>query len=469
MTEPVRQADSAELGLIGLGPMGRALALNLADHGVWVRGTDASSAARAAAEGASERLAVTANTVPMINGLRRPRRVLLCVPAAEVGSVLGELIPLLDDGDTVVDAGNSDFRLTRQRVLDLAARRLHLVGLGVSGGPRGARRGASLMLGGDRAICEGLGDLLRPIAAAGPHGACIVDCGAGAAGHFTKTVHNGIEYALLQLVCEAYELLRGAGKASSEIASIFANWQRGPLRSYLVGLAAGVLATPNGSREGEARVDQIQDVAGYGGTGVWALQAASDLAVPTPVLAAALGARFLSSRQRQRRLLRFAAPPAVDPPASSLSPQVLESALAGAMICAWDEGIALLGAGSQAYEFGTDAAAVVAAWCGGSILRSELAERVHEQLRLERRVLGGAILEAARAAEPAWRRTVAAGARTGVPLPALASALAYFDGCRQDPAPARLLQALRDAFGSHGYRRIDRSGEHTGGWRTDDD
>jgi 6-phosphogluconate dehydrogenase len=446
--------------------MGRNLALNLVDHGtalvVWERDPALAETARAAlptstvwADGAA---AVAA-------ALPAPRAVLLMVTAGPaVDAVIDALRPALSPGDAIIDGGNADARDTARRQAALAGTGIELIGLGVSGGEEGARFGPALMAGGDASAWDRVAPALTAIAARTADGSpCCARLGAGAAGHFVKTVHNGIEYAVMQALAEAYDLMRhGLGMAPDAIGDVFERWNRGPLESYLVEIAADVVRTRDD--DGTPLLDKVVDRAGQKGTGRWASLAALDYGVPAATIAEAVFARAVSARGDERRNL------AVDRTAvSCLEVADLEAAVRAATIAAFVQGFDLIAAADSAEGWSVDRVAVAQVWRAGCILRASLLDRLADAAR---RVPSDALLlqAPALAAEirevlPGLRRTVAAAALGGYAVPAMGSALAWVDGLTRERVPADFLQGLRDRFGAHRFERTDRPGSFHADWR----
>lgn len=454
----------AALGLVGLGTMGRNLGLNAAEHGfsvcAWARKPE--QLERFRQEGPGYDLRGAASPREMVAGLERPRRILLMVTAgAAVDEMVAQLAPLLERGDILIDGGNSHFADTRQREARLRAQGLNFAGVGVSGGEEGARHGPSIMPGGTVEAWQRLQPMLEAIAARSPLGACVAHVGPDGAGHFVKMVHNGIEYADLQFLAEAYDLLgRGCGMPAAEIAEVFAEWNRGELESFLVELAARVLAVRD-PETARPLVDLVLDQAEQKGTGRWTVQAALELGVPVPCIAAGVDARILSSRKAERVQAAPAlrtGPAGPPPPRAQLLP-ALRDALVCARICAYAQGLDLIAAGSQAYSWNIDRGEMARIWTGGCIIRARLLTPIREAFRsqpgLANLLLDPGIGARARDAAAGLRTALQASSALGVPAGALASALAYFDAYRSARLPLNLTQAQRDAFGSHSYLRTD--------------
>lgn len=457
---------AAPLGLIGLGTMGRNLALNLCDRGarlvVWERDADLAAQARAMLPAGATWAAGPAGVAA---ALPAPRAILLMVTAGSaVDAVIDALRPSLAAGDVIVDGGNADARDTARRQAGLAGTGIELIGLGVSGGEEGARRGPSLMAGGAPAAWARVAPVLEAIAARAPDGApCCALLGAGAAGHFVKTVHNGIEYAVMQTLAETYDLMRhGLGMTPDAVGDAFERWNGGTLQSYLVEIAADVVRTRD--TDGAPLLDRVVDRAGQKGTGRWASLAALDYGVPAPTIAEAVFARAVSSRSEDRAALAAARPGRPD-----LRIDDLEDALHAASIAAFVQGLDLIGAADATEAWGVDLAAVARVWRAGCILRAALLERLAAAAgdagpgRLPLR--SAALMGELRDALPGLRRTVSAAALSGFAVPAMGSALAWLDGMTRARVPADFLQGLRDRFGAHRFERTDRPGSFHADWR----
>ncbi|HET7619460.1 MAG TPA: NADP-dependent phosphogluconate dehydrogenase, partial [Vicinamibacterales bacterium] len=386
--------------------------------------------------------------------------------------------PLLDEGDILIDGGNSWFQDTRRREAALRESRRHFVGCGVSGGEEGARFGPSLMPGGSVEAWNRIRDVLEAIAAKTEAGPCVTHVGPDGAGHFVKMVHNGIEYGDMQLIAETYDVLhRGLGLPTPETADVFERWNEGPLESFLMELTASVCRVIDPATQ-QPLVDLILDKAGQKGTGRWTVQVALDLGVAIPTIAAAVDARVLSSLRDERvaasRVLRgpdTAAAFADDDRRAVIDD--LELALYGARIGAYAQGMALIAAGSAEYNWRIDRAEIGRIWKGGCIIRARLLDPVRAAFGrdpdLVNLVLDPAMRDEIVRAEGPWRRTVARAARAGIPVPALSAGLAWLDSYRTARLPQNLTQAQRDAFGAHTYERLDRPGRQHGGWEATDE
>jgi len=458
---------TADIGVIGLGVMGENLALNLEGHGYRValwNHTEAKVTRLIQGVGAKRQWIGTRTLEEFAAALSRPRRILMMIKAgAPVHEMLEKLVPLLAPDDVIVDGGNSLFTDTRQREAALRARGVHFIGMGVSGGEDGARHGPSLMPGGARSAYDHLRPILESIAAKTDSGPCVTYIGPDGAGHFVKTVHNGIEYGVMQLIAEAYDLLhRALGLPAAQTAARFAEWNRGPLESYLTEITAQVL-TVRDPETGNPLVEMILDQAGQKGTGKWTAQAALDLGVPVPTIAAAIDARVLSSMKAERvrasEPLARVATPHVTGDTHELVDAVRD-ALGAATVCAYAQGLALLRAASVEYEWNVDLREIARIWKGGCIIRARLLDPIMQAFErdseLPNLLLDADIRPRVLQAERAWRRTVQMAIEHGIPVPALSASLAYFDSYRSAVLPQNLTQAQRDLFGAHTYQRVDR-------------
>ncbi|MEX1185218.1 MAG: NADP-dependent phosphogluconate dehydrogenase [Gemmatimonadaceae bacterium] len=460
-------SPSAEIGVVGLGVMGENLALNIEDHGykvaLWTR-TDGKVQGFIERSGANKQLVGTRTLGEFVAALAPPHRILLMVTAGEpVDQMLDKLTPYLSPGDVVIDGGNSFFRDTQRREAAMRVRGVSFVGMGVSGGEEGARFGPSLMPGGARAAYDLLRPILESISAKTDSGPSVTYVGPDGAGHYVKMVHNGIEYGVMQLIAEAYDVLRrGVALPANEMADIFAEWNNGPLESYLIDVAAKVLAARD-PETGNPLVEMILDQAGQKGTGKWTAQSALDLGVPIPTIAAAIDARILSSMKAERliasTLLTSAAMGRITEDSREMV-RAVRDALRGATVCAYAQGMSLLRVASGEYGWGVDLREIARIWKGGCIIRARLLDTLMHAFErapdLPNLLLDADVRPWLAEAEPGWRRTVSAGVAAGIPLPAMTAALSYFDGYRTARLPQNLTQAQRDFFGAHTYQRVDR-------------
>ena len=466
----------ADIGLFGLGVMGANLALNIAEKGFGVavanRTAETTRRFHAGAGELASRITPCLSLPELVAALQAPRTIIIMVKAgAPVDAQIAELRPLLAAGDTIVDAGNANARDTIRRDAAFAGSGLNFIGMGVSGGEEGARHGPSIMVGGPREAYSRIAALLEAIAAKYDGTPCCAWTGTDGAGHFVKMIHNGIEYADMQMIAEVYGLLRdGAGMTAGEIAEVFAGWNKGPLNSYLIEITATVLAAGD-AKSGKPLVDVILDRAGQKGTGRWTVIEAQTLGVPATTIEAAVAARGLSAMKDERmRAAAVYGAVAKTPTGLSKAGLVVElgSALYAGKIAAYAQGFAVLEAASAEHGWSLPLANIARIWRAGCIIRSQFLDHIAAAFE----AAGGAgnlllapdfIVEMQRT-HPALRRTVALAAETAAPAPALSSALAYFDSYRQARGTANLIQAQRDFFGAHGFERVDAPGTHHGPW-----
>jgi 6-phosphogluconate dehydrogenase len=387
------------------------------------------------------------------------------------------LLPHLEEGDLVIDGGNSHFRDTERRGKWLGEKGLSYVGLGISGGEEGARRGPSLMPGGPREAFQRLEPVLQKIAAKASAGPCVTYVGSRGAGHFVKMVHNGIEYGDMQLIAEAYDLLRrGVGISPGQLAEVFDTWNRGELRSYLLEISARIVAFPDDRGTGDVLLDRIDDRAGQKGTGLWTTHAALELGVPTPTITAAVDGRLLSALQDERRraaevyrgMVGAGSSEAPDPRFGENLIEGVRRALYAARVCTYAQGFALLTAASREYDYGLDLGEIARIWTGGCIIRAALLDDVRDAFRrvptLPNLLLDPSIARAVANRLDSWRGVVGQAQRWRIPVPAFSAALAYLDGYCSPRLPSNLLQAQRDYFGAHTYQRTDQPGSFHTEW-----
>ncbi|GAA3303206.1 NADP-dependent phosphogluconate dehydrogenase [Dactylosporangium vinaceum] len=471
-------SDLAQIGVTGLAVMGRNLARNLARNGytVAVHNRSYERTRRLADEFGHEGTFVPSESMAdFVASLARPRAVIIMVKAGgPTDAVIDELVPLLEEGDIVIDAGNAHFADTRRREQSLRDKGLHFVGTGVSGGEEGALLGPSIMPGGSPESYEKLGPIFEKISAKVDGTPCCVHIGPDGAGHFVKMVHNGIEYADMQLIAEAYDLLRaGLGATPAEIADIFRTWNTGDLESFLIEITADVLSQTDADT-GQAFVDIVLDQAEQKGTGRWTVQSALDLGVPITGIAEATFARSLSGHADQRDAARAAFGTDVAELSIADRDQFIEdvrAALYASKIVAYAQGFDHIQAGSEEFGWNIDRGRVSTIWRGGCIIRARFLNRIREAYDenpdLKSLMVAPYFADAVNAGVPSWRRVVAAAAAAGIPTPAFSSSLSYFDGLRASRLPASLIQGLRDNFGAHTYKRTDREGTFHVEWAGD--
>ena len=470
--------ELAQIGVTGLAVMGRNLARNFARHGhrVAIHNRTWAKAESLLAEAGSEGTFVASRTMAeFVASLERPRRVIIMVKAGPAtDAVIEELIPLLEEDDIVIDAGNAHFPDTVRREAQLKEHGLHFVGTGVSGGEEGALKGPSIMPGGSRKSYQSLGPLLEDISAKVDGEPCCTYVGPDGAGHFVKMVHNGIEYADMQLIAEAYDLVKqGTGASAAEIAEIFRTWNEGDLESFLIEITAEVLAHTDAA-SGQAFVDLILDRAEQKGTGRWTVQNALDLGVRITGIPEATFTRALSGSVPQREAARgkLAAHTADwDVPDRGAFVEDVRQALYASKVVAYSQGFDQIAAASAEYGWDIDRGAMARIWRGGCIIRARFLNRITEAYErdadLPLLLADDYFAEAVGSSLAAWRRVVALSAQNGIPTPAFSSSLAYYDGLRADRLPAALIQAQRDFFGAHTYQRVDQPGSFHTEWTAD--
>jgi 6-phosphogluconate dehydrogenase len=468
-------SQQARIGVAGLAVMGSNLARNLARRGHPValyNRTVARTDEMMREFGQEGEFRPARTPEEFVAALERPRRMIVMVKAGvPTDAVIDQFAPLLEPGDVVIDGGNAHVADTRRRDAALRERGLHFVGMGISGGEEGALHGPSLMPGGSAEAYESLAPMLRDIAAVVDGVPCVTHIGPDGAGHFVKMVHNGIEYADMQLIAEAYDLLRhAAGLSPGEIAEVFGTWNGGRLSSYLVEITAEVLAHTDAAT-GRPFVDVVLDQAEQKGTGRWTVQLALDLGVPVSGIAEAVFARSLSGHAGLRRAARDLPGPRGGTPAGAGLADDVEQALYASKIVAYAQGFDQIRAGSDEYGWGVDLGAVAAIWRGGCIIRAGFLDRIRAAYdadpQLPTLLTAPHFTEALGGSQQAWRRVVATATEHGIPVPGFAAALSYYDGLRAERLPASLVQAQRDYFGAHTYRRVDRDGSYHTRWGQD--
>ena len=466
----------AQVGMIGMAVMGSNLARNLARRGFRValyNRTAARTDEVIALHGSEGDFAPFHELADFVASLERPRRVILMVKAGgPTDATIDALVPLLEKGDIVVDGGNSFFQDTRRREQRLRDLGLHFVGAGISGGEVGALEGPSIMPGGSPESYEALGPILERIAADVDGEPCCTHIGADGAGHFVKMVHNGIEYADIQFIGEAYELLKALGLGHAEMADIFATWNTGDLDSYLIEITAEVLRKTD-PRTGVPLVDVIRDAAGMKGTGTWTVQSALDLGTPVNTIAESVFARAISSSPE----LRTAARAALHGPDRGIRVadrdvfvEQVRQALWASKVVAYAQGLDEIRMAAAEYGWNIDIAEVARIWRAGCIIRARLLERIRSEYAAGNLVTlleAPSIVAGLTEAQEGWRTVVAEAVRAGVPVPGFSAALAHYDQARAPRLNAALTQGLRDYFGAHTYHRIDDEGAFHINWSTD--
>jgi len=456
-----------EFGMIGLGVMGRNLVLNIADHGFSVAGYDKDESKTAALKkDAGERKIFGASTLEeFIASLKKPRAIMFLVPAgAPVDAVIHDLLPHLDPDDLIVDGGNSHFKDTDRRHEELEKKNIRFLGTGVSGGERGARFGPSIMPGGSKDAYERVRAILEKAAAKVNGDTCVTYLGPRSAGHYVKMVHNGIEYALMQLISETYDLMKtGLGFDDDHLHEVYASWNGNELDSFLMQITSEIFEKSD-DQTGKRLVDVILDEAKQKGTGKWTSQDAMDLQVPVPTIDAAVAMRDMSGYKEERTT----AEKSLSGPGSTLNVDKdefvhdLYHAMYFSMIIAYTQGMALLTKASEAYKYDLDMEAIARIWRGGCIIRSTFLENIRaaygKRPDLPNLLLDPDIAKIVITRQKATRAVVTRAMNAGIPTPALAASLSYFDAYRRSRLPANLIQAQRDYFGAHTYERLDREG-----------
>ena len=473
--------NSANIGVVGLAVMGSNLARNLASregNTVAVYNRSRAKTDELVAEHPEAGFVPAFSYEEFAASLQKPRAAIIMVKAGRpTDAVIESLVEVFEPGDIIVDGGNALFTDTIRREKAVRETGINFVGMGVSGGEEGALLGPSIMPGGSDESWVTLGPILTSIAAVAEGEPCVTHVGHNGAGHFVKMVHNGIEYADMQLIAEAYDLIRrGTGKTPAEIADVFAEWNRGELESYLIEITAEVLRQVDADT-GKPLVDVILDQAGAKGTGAWTVQTALSLGVPVSGIAEATFARSLSSHPEQREVSRDLPGPADDAQQSwtvedpDAFIEKIRLALYASKIVAYSQGFDEIRAGAAEYDWNIDLGAVSKIWRGGCIIRAQFLNRIAEAYDTEADLpvllTAPYFVEALQRAQTARREVVATSARVGIPAPAFSSSLAYYDGLRADRLPAALIQGQRDFFGAHTYKRVDKEGTFHTLWSGD--
>jgi 6-phosphogluconate dehydrogenase len=459
----------SDIGLIGLAVMGENLVLNMESKGFSVavfNRTTTVTERFAATRGKGKNILPTTTVEDFVRALKRPRKAMIMIKAGKpVDQVIAELAPLLERGDIIIDGGNSLFTDTQRRFKELEGQGIHFIGCGVSGGEEGALKGPSLMPGGSRESYEMIAPIFRKIAAQVDGEPCCRYMGPDGAGHYVKMVHNGIEYGDIQLICEAYGILKNVlGLQADELAEIFAEWNRGALESYLIEITAQIFRKKD-PETGKPLVDVILDKAGQKGTGLWTLQSALAQSVVISTINAAVEARVISSRKDERVAASKILPQPAIPKFTGDRKQLIEAvhdALYASKIVSYAQGMELLGAASTTYHWNLNFGDIATIWRGGCIIRAKFLNRITEAYArnpsLHNLLLDSYFTDIIAQTQHNWRVAVSTAINQGVAVPAFSASLAYFDSYRSARLPANLLQAQRDFFGAHTYERVDKPG-----------
>jgi 6-phosphogluconate dehydrogenase len=462
---------AAQFGMIGLGTMGRNLLLNIADHGIAACGydRDPGQQQRMKDEAKDKPIQVATSMKEFVEMLDSPKRIMMLVPAGKiVDAVIDEILPFLKSGDILIDGGNSHFVDTDKRIERLKTTGIHFTGMGVSGGEEGARNGPSLMPGGNPDGYAELKSILEKIAAQTEDGPCVTFIGNGSAGHYTKMVHNGIEYAMMQLISEVYAVLKHGGLSNEELQEVFLEWDKAELQSFLIQITATVLKRKEDS--GIALVDLVLDKAKQKGTGMWTSQSAMDLNVPLPTIDAAVSMRYLSSLKDERTELSKLYP------AKEKSNEIEKGKLIAmcrnslhfGFVISYAQGLHLLKVASETYKYGINISEVIRIWKGGCIIRSAMLHDLQKAYQADTGlsyVIGSTIFRHSLSSNSKIVAELLNHAMTdGTPMASLSASLQYFDAFRSERLPANLIQAQRDYFGAHTYERLDKPGSFHTDW-----
>ena len=459
-------SDKYDFGMIGLGTMGRNLLLNMGDHGVKGAGfdTDASKGQLLEKESPHHNLKGFSDVKKFVASLKLPRAIMMLVPAGKiVDNVIAELLPLMDKGDILIDGGNSHFTDTNRRVDELENKGFHFFGMGISGGEEGARNGPSMMPGGDKDAYNVMKPILEAIAAKVDNAPCVTYIGPGASGHFVKMVHNGIEYGLMQLIAEVYQIMKTGLKMDNEaIGQVFTQWNEGRLKSFLIDITKDIFSFKAPGTD-HLLLDDIKDEAKAKGTGKWTSQVAMDLQAPIPTVDTAVSMRDLS----KYKSLREQAATVYSTDEIQLNADkdeflaALEQAFYFSMIVSYAQGMHLLSLASAEYKYDLKLDQIAKIWRGGCIIRSEFLNDIYNAYQstgLAHLLLDGHVEDLVKAAVPGARKVLSAAITAGIAAPAFTASLSYFDNFRTARMPSNLTQAQRDYFGAHTYELIGKEG-----------
>ncbi|RYE91737.1 MAG: NADP-dependent phosphogluconate dehydrogenase [Myxococcales bacterium] len=463
------------VGMVGLGVMGRNLSYNMAEKGFPVAAWDAwpDPVDRFIAEANGLPVGGFKDLAQFVASLSRPRRIVLLVKAGEVtDKAIASLVPHLEHGDILIDGGNEHFTNTERRATALAEKGIRYFGMGVSGGEEGARHGPSMMPGGDREAYQSLEPVFTKIAAQVADGPCVTYIGPGGAGHYVKMVHNGIEYGDMQLIAEAYSVLKQiGGLTNAELADVFTEWNNAELQSFLIEITADIFRTKDPEGPGEL-VDAVLDAASMKGTGKWTVQDAADVGVSIPTIATSVDARVLSANKAQRvatsKVLPGPKPSGQGVDKAKIIADV-RAALYASKACSYAQGMQLLRAASDQRKWGLRLSELARIWQGGCIIRAQFLTRIKKAYEqnpdLDNLLLDPGFVEELASRQAGWRSTIARAVEAGLPLLTMGASLSYYDTIRTERLPANLIQAQRDLFGAHTYKRLDRDGDFHSKWR----
>ena len=470
------KGNQGDIGLIGLAVMGQNLVLNMERNGYTVSVYNRTTAKMTefVAENPGRKLIPTETLPALIDSLARPRRVMMMVKAGwAVDALMDDLVPLLEPGDILMDGGNSLFSDTERRNKAMADTGIIYMGVGVSGGEEGALWGPSIMPGGPKEGWEAVSPLLNAIAAKAPEDGkpCVTYLGPGGAGHYVKMVHNGIEYGDMQLIAEAYDILRGVlGLSAAELAEVFTEWNSGELDSYLIEITSKIFRRID-EETGDALVNRVLDRAAQKGTGKWTSQNAMDVGAPIPTINSAVTGRIISSLKEERVAASAILPGPQNPPYTGDRQELIDAvrdALYASKISAYAQGMSLLRIASHEYNYNLNLGEVAAIWRDGCIIRARFLNRITEAFErngeLVNLLIDDQFRDAVSQRLPAWRKVVITAIERGIPTPAFSASLAYYDSYRTANLPANLLQAQRDFFGAHTYERTDKPGIFHSSW-----
>lgn len=459
-----------QIGVVGLAVMGKNLALNIESKGftVAVFNRSPQKTEEMIAEHPDKNLKGTYSMEEFVQSLETPRKILIMVQAGKAtDATIDQLVPLLSEGDILIDGGNAYFPDTQRRSKDLEAKGIRFIGAGVSGGEEGALNGPSIMPGGQRSAYELVEPILKSISAHVNGDPCCTYIGPDGAGHYVKMVHNGIEYGDMQLICEAYQLLEDVlGLDANELHKVFAEWNKGELDSYLIEITADIF-TKIDPETGKPMVDVILDTAGQKGTGKWTSQSALDLGVPLSIITESVFSRFISAMKAERvqasKLLSGPQASLIEAPAEREAfIEAVRQALYASKICSYAQGFAQMKAASEEYGWDLKYGDIAMIFRGGCIIRARFLQNIKDaydrEPKLANLLLDSYFNEIVQKYQDAWRKVISMAVAQGIPVPAFSSALAYYDSYRSERLPANLLQAQRDYFGAHTYERVDKEG-----------